>query len=126
MTTDRDDEELPTGETLRLLAHEKRYRLLLELCENPPEEGSQIELEQTLESLSESMEEIEAVGSGKDGELDRLAIEFRHNHLPQLTEWGVIDWDEEENAISRGPAFEKVRPVLELLEDHRDELPGTW
>lgn len=58
-----------------------------------------------------------------EGSRERLEIELYHSHLPQLTELGLIDWDRTRE-VTRGPAFEGVRPTLELLRDHRGELPG--
>lgn len=55
-------------------------------------------------------------------ELERL-IEMQHVHLPKLKEYGFIIWDEDTNEVSKGPAFDEIRPLLELLAANEDDLP---
>lgn len=52
-----------------------------------------------------------------------LMISMRHTHLPKLEEAGFIEWDRETNVVRKGPQFEEIRPLLELMEAHADELP---
>jgi hypothetical protein len=49
-----------------------------------------------------------------------------HKHLPLLEGSGFIEWDREADAITRGPKFEGIRPLIELMVDHQDELPEDW
>jgi hypothetical protein len=62
------------------------------------------------------------------GEDDREAVEvaLRHNHLPRLDESGYIDWDRDSGKLSKGPRFDEIEPILELIENHADELPPDW
>lgn len=62
------------------------------------------------------------------GEHDGRAVqvELVHNHLPKLAEAGYVDWDRETGAISKGPRFDEIEPLLELMETHADELPHGW
>jgi len=53
-------------------------------------------------------------------------VMLRHDHLPKLEEAGFIEWDREEDAVREGPMFDEIRPLLQLLSDHTDELPGDW
>lgn len=55
-----------------------------------------------------------------------LSIETHHVHLPKLADYGFIEWDRETGEIRRGPNFGKIRPLLELLRDHAEELPEGW
>lgn len=59
-------------------------------------------------------------------DVDEAEIELVHNHLPKLEEAGYIEWDRETGEISKGPRFEEIEPIIELLEDHGDELPPGW
>lgn len=124
MSPPRSGDRLSTEQTLRLLANESRYRILLALCECGPDDEYRVELEPVLERLAETTSGERSREA--DDVVERLTVELRHNHLPQLEERDVIDWDEEANAIARGPTFDEVRPVVELLRDHSDELPGGW
>lgn len=59
---------------------------------------------------------------GPDG--SREAVELVHEHLPKLEAFGYVRWDRETGAISRGPAFGEIEPVIELIEgDAPDLLP---
>ena len=59
-----------------------------------------------------------------DNEKDEITelIRMKHIHLPKLAEYGFIAWDRTNNEVSKGPAFEEIRPFVELLETHQDEL----
>lgn len=57
---------------------------------------------------------------------DAAAIPINHVHLPKLADSGFIEWDREYDVIRKGPRFEEIAPVLELLAAHDDQLPGGW
>ncbi len=61
-----------------------------------------------------------------DGDDHGLHIKIRHVHLPKLADVGYVDWDQESHSVTRGPKFDEVRPLLELLRDHVDVLPDDW
>jgi predicted transcriptional regulator len=53
-------------------------------------------------------------------------IQMIHVHLPKLESYGFITWDRDTNRVWRGPNFQALRSVLELLDDHAAELPPGW
>jgi hypothetical protein len=57
---------------------------------------------------------------------DITEIHLRHSHLPKLEDIGYVEWDEETDTISKGPRFSEIEPLLELIENHADELPDDW
>ncbi|MEF8936798.1 DUF7344 domain-containing protein [Halovenus amylolytica] len=57
---------------------------------------------------------------------DETKAALVHNHLPKLEEAGYIEWDRESGTIERGPEFDEIEPLLELIEEHSDELPYDW
>ena len=61
---------------------------------------------------------------------DQKRAEFltalHHSHLPRLDEAGFIEWDRETKTIRRGPRYDEIAPLLELLLAHEDELPAEW
>ena len=57
--------------------------------------------------------------------LDRL-VSMQQVHLPKLADYGFIEWDKGEHEVMKGPNFDEIRPLLELLNDHEDELPDDW
>lgn len=104
---------IETSEALALLADDRRRRLLLELLECDPEDDVRV-----------------GHGIVETG----VAVELYHNHLPRLAEADVITWDDEEDVsgdgegevVGRGGAFDDLRPFVERLDQHSDELPDDW
>lgn len=92
------------------LSHPYRRRILTRLHERNPREEA----------------EFHEVTRGGDDDPDRLAVELHHRHLPKLVDAGFVDWDREEDVVTRGPRFEEIAPLVELMVDHRDELPAGW
>lgn len=62
----------------------------------------------------------------EDG-LDRNALlSMRHVHLPKLEAHGFIDANPERHTVDKGPRFEEIRPLVELLDANRERLPPDW
>lgn len=55
-----------------------------------------------------------------------LEIELVHTHLPKLEAMGYISWNRTTDKISKGPNWDEIAPLLELIDNHRDELPDGW
>ena len=96
---------------MRQLAERPRRRLLVSLLEDNPQ----------ADSVSVPGDVVVT-----EDEERALQTEFVHVHLPRLAAAGFIEWDEEAHEVTKGPAFEDIRPVLELLHAHRDELLDGW
>jgi hypothetical protein len=105
---DRDDDSF--DELFEVLSHEYRRYILWSLAD--PDGRTDEPIRTTL--------------FAGDDEPDILRIELRHNHLPKLDDAGLVDWDPETETLTRGPRFEEIEPLLGLLDDNRDELPGDW
>jgi hypothetical protein len=58
-----------------------------------------------------------------DTEAELLETALVHAHLPKLESMGFIEWDRESGQISTGPEWAEIAPLLELIANHRDELP---
>jgi len=93
------------------LSHPYRRRILTRLRKRNPRE----EADFSAAELADDADEI-----------DRLVLEIHHQHLPKLAEAGFLDWDREEDVITRGPRFDEIAPLIDLMVDHRDELPAGW
>lgn len=48
---------------------------------------------------------------------DSLYAELYHVHLPKLEAAGVVEWDHDRDAVTRGAAFGEVEPLLQVLAD---------
>lgn len=92
------------------LADIQRRKLLVALLEHNPQDDSPV------------------VIADPDGEADAVErlISMQHVHLPKLAEYEFIEWNEETHEVMKGARFDEIRPLLELLDDHEDELPAGW
>lgn len=98
-------------ESLIALSHPHRRRILTLLYDQNPREEAEF-------SVDELADDADA--------LDHLVLEIHHRHLPKLADAGFIDWDRDADVITRGPRFDKIAPLIELMVNHRDELPDGW
>lgn len=57
---------------------------------------------------------------------DRLQTELYHAHLPKLASEDFINWNRETGTVTHGSNFEEIRPVLTVLAEHEEKLPGEW
>ena len=95
---------------LEALGHIERRRLLLALL-NGTADGDQ----------AVACDPLDADAVDKPRQLS-----MHHLHLPKLAESGFIDADRQQGSVTKGPQFEEIRPLLELLDDNRGQLPDGW
>ena len=62
----------------------------------------------------------------RSSQAEEIKRELEDQHLPMLEEAGFIEWHPETGEISEGPNFEQIRPILELIRNHPEELPPGW
>jgi DNA-binding transcriptional ArsR family regulator len=98
------------GELLKILSHPHRRRIITRLHERNPRDEDEFELEEL---------------AGSD-EFDTETLMLIHSHLPKLAEAGFINWDREQEIVTRGPRFEEIAPLVDLMVAHQDELPANW
>lgn len=92
------------------LGHVQRRKLLVALLAHNPQDDTPV-------VVADSESDAEAV--------ERL-VTMRHVHLPKLVDYGFIEWDEAAHEVTKGPTFDQIKPLLELLANHEDELPDDW
>lgn len=95
---------------LDALGHVQRRKLLRALLVHNPQDDDPTRIDPN---------------ESNDEELERL-IAMKHVHLPKLEEYGFISWDRDTSEVSKGPDFDEIRPLLEVLADHEEELPEGW
>ena len=98
------------------LGHRYRRRLLIALLEHNPQDDED----------AQDAERALGTVSGADADEKLIETELVHTHLPKLAELGYIRWDRAEGTISKGPEWDEIKPLIELLNDHADELPEGW
>jgi predicted transcriptional regulator len=105
----RNDTAVSFDDMLDVLIHIQRRKLLVALMDHNPQDDTPV-----------------VVGSEEEAtSLDQL-VQMKHVHLPKMVEYGFIEWDRDSHEVSKGQNFAEIRPLLELLDDHQDELPDGW
>lgn len=99
---------LSFDEMVDALADVRRRKFLFALLEHNPIDDSGVFIADTT--------------SGSDG-LKHHQILMHQVHLPKLASYGLVTWTKEDHEVTKGPAFAEIRPLLELLRDHEDQLP---
>jgi hypothetical protein len=99
------------SEKFDILSHPLRRRLLVALGKKNPRDEDDI----TSDSIA-----------GDGDSLELFKQKMYHQHLPKLEEAGFINWDRDSGTITRGPRFEEIEPLIELMNNHQDELPDDW
>ncbi|MFC5277830.1 ArsR family transcriptional regulator [Halorubrum rubrum] len=95
---------------LDALGHVARRRLLLALLDA----GSEDDRSVAFDRLADDSPEEDAL------------LSMRHLHLPKLEERGFVAVHPERRSVRRGPRFDEISPLLELLEANGDRLPDDW
>lgn len=110
MCMDESSGRINVDDMFDALGDVQRRKLLVALLEHNPQDDSSV-----ISRDSES-----------DERARRRVVEMRHNHLPKLEEYGFVEWDQESHEVVKGANFDEIRPLLELLDQHEDELPAVW
>jgi hypothetical protein len=113
-------------ETLPLLADRTRRRLVSHLMDAGRVEGGRDELARILANPGPDGDDPDAPMVDGGSVRDDVRVALGHVHLPKLHHAGVIDWDVDAGVVRRGPTFDRVAPLVRLLRDSADALPGPW
>jgi len=95
---------------LDALGHVDRRRLLLTLLSSNTDGDRPVEIDQMEYDTAERP----------------LELSMYHVHLPKLEEKGLVDADADTHSVTRGPRFDEIKPLLELLDANREQLPDGW
>lgn len=107
MTTSSDQEHSTFDRMLDALGSRKRRQLLVHLMKNNPREEAKL---------------VDELNVGEVNE--QFSIRLHHVDLPKLVELAYIEWDHEFGRITKGHRFDEIRPLLDLLARHEDDLPN--
>lgn len=97
-------------EYLEALANRYRRELLLALMEHNPQDDTE-------------QDPLDIHDSPLD-EASQFNI-FMY-HLPKLDKLGVVEWNQETDEVVKGPDWDELAPLLELIDEHKEELPEGW
>jgi len=101
---------ISSDDVLDALGDVQRRKLLVGLLDHNPQDDTPVVV----------------ADSEQDQDAMRRLISMQHVHLPKLEEYGFIEWDQDTHEVRKGPNFEEIQPLLELLASHSDELPDDW
>jgi DNA-binding transcriptional ArsR family regulator len=93
---------------LDALGHVDRRRLLLALLHAESEGDLPVEVEQVERETGETT----------------LQPSMYHVHLPKLDNMGFVDANLDRCSVTPGPRFDEIKPLLELLDENRERIPG--
>lgn len=109
------------------LADGQRRQLLISLLNDGPQRVP--ELSDSSRQLAEAHESLlqEHLSSVRElDETNEQRLRMHLVHLPRLVGYDFVEWDRDARLVTKGPRFDEIRPVLELLEARRDERsPAT-
>lgn len=91
------------------LARAERRELLVALLDHNPQTLSESPSQPAKSDTAQPLVERDA---------DR--IERQHVHLPKLAEYGYVEWDREEDILTKGPRFDEIRPLVEFVRDNHE------
>lgn len=98
------------GAQLGALSHRAQRQVLVSLFHQNAQDDTPVD-----------SDDLEVV----DEALERL-FDLRHFHLPELESKGFIEYDRENHRVTKGPVFDEIQPLVQLIDKHVDELPDDW
>lgn len=109
------------------LADTQRRQLLVDLLDHNPQSVPQLTgVSRELADADGVLLEDRLTSTREIVDVDEYHLRLHCIHVPKLVEYGFVEWDEDGNDVTKGPRFDEIRPLLELLDGRRDELPGEW
>ncbi|WP_458210842.1 DUF7344 domain-containing protein [Haladaptatus sp. NG-SE-30] len=100
--------------SLDMLGHSHRRRILLAVLNDNSRDEDEL-ADKTI-----------APDAADADQLEVIRTQPHHVHLPKLADKGYIEWNPHTETIRRGANFDEIEPLLTLMNNHADELPGGW
>ena len=103
------------------LAAGSRRHLLIELATHDPYHVPELS-DGSLEvaEADEGLLRTHLAGSGTIPGVNDDLLRMHYVHLPKLVDYGFVEWDRDAHVVTKGPRFDDLRPILELLTDTRE------
>ena len=102
-----------------LLASDRRRRLLILLCEN-----ESVVIPGAVSCRGDAAPRTASGAERTSSRSRRLeALRLYHADLPKLAAADLIDWERGSGRVARGPRFEEVEPLLDVLASNAAEVP---
>lgn len=98
----------PLNAAFSILSHPLRRRILMRIRNTSSQSPGEFQPSEFIRADEPEQETI---------------IQLHHTHLPKLEEVGYIDWDRNTPAVRKGPNYQEIRTLLDVIVDNEDELP---
>ena len=56
---------------------------------------------------------------------ERTTLRLMHDHLPKLADAGYVRWERDPFCVQRGPHFEEVEVMFDLIHDSIGQFPNS-
>ena len=66
-----------------------------------------------------------AMAPGTPVSADRTHVGLQHEHLPKLADAGYVRWSRDPFCVQRGPRFEEVEAMFDLIHESIDQFPTS-
>ncbi|MFB1065669.1 hypothetical protein [Natrinema sp. H-ect4] len=111
-------------EVFEALADGQRRELLIDLLESgryhvPELSSSSQEIAEANQRFLREYLSTDRESNAGDKELIRMHVV----HIPKLADDRFIEWDRDDHVATEGPRFDELVPVLELVDELRDDRP---
>ena len=104
------------------LADSRRRQVLVELLTDNPQHVPELsERSQEIAEADEGLLQQHLSGSPGIPAGDEELLRLYYVHLPKLADYGFIEWDRDAHVVTKGPRFDEMKPLLELLIDQQEE-----
>lgn len=108
----------------KAMADPQRRSLLVELHDDGPLRVPELTgVSRELSAANEAFLDEYLSGSVEVADADEDLVRMHLVHLPTLAEDGFVEWDSESNVVKKGPRFDEVRPLLDLVDYRRVDHP---
>lgn len=107
---------LPLNTVFTVLSNQRRRAILSHLtkCTYPVPFEELVESVATQETESNSIETSDEV-------YERVAMDLHHTQLPKLMDWGVIDYEDDQELIRPADTLRPLDEYLRLAEQHKSD-----
>lgn len=104
------------------LAASRRRKLLVELLIYNPQHVPELSgRSQEIADAHEGLLQQHLSGSPGIPGVDEELLRLYHVHLPKLADYGFIEWERDAHVVAKGPRFDEMTPLLELLTDQQED-----
>ncbi|WP_226482054.1 DUF7344 domain-containing protein [Natrinema amylolyticum] len=124
--TREDRSMMRNDEAFEALADGQRRELLVEVLGSGRYDVP--ELSDSSQEIAEAnrgflREYLSTTRENSAGDTERISMHLVH--IPKLADDRFIEWNRDDHVVTKGPRFDELVPVLELIDELRDDRPAT-